>query len=374
MSGYIIISLPFFLNIFNIFYVKADPDQLLIKITLKRKITLKDIARELDVSISTVSKALKNSVEISRDTKEKVQAFARLYNYRPNNIAISLKNKRTKNIGVIIPDIVHHFFTTVFRGIEKYANARGYNVIVCISDESFDKEVINMEMLANGSIDGFIMALSAGTQLKNDYNHLKQVMDQGIPLVLFDRVTDEVDCDKVVINDEQAAYTAVKNMIQSGRKRIALLTSEAHFNVSEKRADGYYKALIEYNLPINEDLVLVLPHMYDEENISEQFFKEADIDAVLCVNEIYAVRSMRHLQSMGKRIPEDVAVIGFTDGILSKLSNPSLTSVAQHGELMGETAARLLVDRIEADYQDMEEPVYRTEVIKSSIVLRESTE
>ena len=147
---------------------------------MKKKITLKDIARELDVSISTVSKALKNSEEISRDTKEKIQAFARLYNYKPNNIAISLKNKRTKNIGVIVPDIVHHFFTTVFRGIEKLANTKGYNVIVCVSDESFDKEVINMEMLANGSIDGFIMALSAETQLKNDFNHLKEVTEQGI--------------------------------------------------------------------------------------------------------------------------------------------------------------------------------------------------
>jgi LacI family transcriptional regulator len=341
---------------------------------LKRKITLKDIARELDVSISTVSKALKNSEEISRDTKEKVQAFARLYNYRPNNIAISLKNKRTKNIGVIIPDIVHHFFTTVFHGIEKYANARGYNVIACISDESFDKEVINMEMLANGSIDGLIMALSAGTQLKNDFNHLKQLTEQGIPLVLFDRVTDEIACDKVVINDEEAAYLAVHKMIHAGRKRIALLTSEEHFNVSQKRAEGYYRALRENNLPVDKDLVLVLPHMYAEENLSEGFFKDADIDAVLCVNEIYAVRSMRHLQSQGKRVPEDVSVIGFTDGILSKYSIPSLTSVAQHGELMGETAARLLVERIEADYQDRDEPVYYTEVIKASIIERESTD
>jgi len=156
---------------------------------LKQKITLKHIAKELDVSISTVSKALKNSEEISRDTKEKIQAFAKLYNYKPNNIAISLKNKRTKNIGVIIPDIVHHFFTTVIRGIENYANAKGYNVIVCLSNESFDKEVINMEMLANGSIDGFIMSLSAGTEQKKDFNHLKEVTEQGIPIVLFDRVT-----------------------------------------------------------------------------------------------------------------------------------------------------------------------------------------
>ncbi|MEX0361743.1 MAG: LacI family DNA-binding transcriptional regulator, partial [Allomuricauda sp.] len=169
---------------------------------MKSKITLKDIARELEVSISTVSKALKNSEEISRDTKEKIQAFAKLYNYRPNNIAISLKNKRTKNIGVVIPDIVHHFFTTVIRGIEKYDNARGYNVIVCSSDESFDREVINMEMLANGSIDGFIMSLASETQQKNDYNHLKEVTEQGIPVVLFDRITNEVECDKVIIDDQ----------------------------------------------------------------------------------------------------------------------------------------------------------------------------
>ncbi len=340
---------------------------------MKRKITLKDIARELDVSISTVSKALKNSVEISRDTKEKVQAFAKLYNYRPNNIAISLKNKRTKNIGVIIPDIVHHFFTTVFRGIEKFANARGYNVIVCISDESFDKEVINMEMLANGSIDGFIMALSAGTQLKNDYNHLREVTDQGIPLVLFDRVTDDIACDKVVINDEEAAYMAVEKMIRDGRKRIALLTTKGHYNVSVKRAEGYYQALKDHNLPVDEDLVLTLPNTYDNEEQSKAFFERANLDGVLCVNEIYAVRSIRHIQDQGKKVPEDVAVIGFTDGILSRLANPSLTSVAQHGELMGETAAQLLIDRIEAENQYEQEPVYRTEVIKASIVEREST-
>ena len=340
---------------------------------MKRKITLKDIARELDVSISTVSKALKNSEEISRDTKEKVQAFAKLYNYRPNNIAISLKNKRTKNIGVIIPDIVHHFFTTVFRGIEKFANARGYNVIVCISDESFDKEVINMEMLANGSIDGFIMALSAGTQLKNDFNHLREVTDQGIPLVLFDRVTDEIACDKVVINDAEAAYMAVDKMIRDGRKRIALITTEGYFNVSVKREEGYYKALKDHKIPVDKDLVLTLPNSYDNEEQSKAFFQHTKIDGLLCVNEIYAVRSIRHLQDQGKKVPEDVAVIGFTDGILSRLANPSLTSVAQHGELMGETAARLLIERIEAENQYDVAPVYRTEVIKASIVEREST-
>ncbi len=341
---------------------------------MKRKITLKHIARELDVSISTVSKALKNSEEIGRDTKDKIQAFAKLYNYKPNNIAISLKNKRTRNIGVIIPDIVHHFFTTVFRGIEQYANAKGYNVIVCVSDESFNKEVINMEMLANGSIDGFIMALAGETQLKNDFNHLKEVTEQGIPLVLFDRVTDEIQCDKVIINDEAAAYQVVKKLIKAGRKKIALITTEGYLNVSAKRAEGYYRALKEHNLPIDKNLVLQLPYQQKDETKSEKFFEDITVDAVLCVNEIFAVKCMGIAQNLGYRIPEDIAFVGFTDGILSHYVTPTLTSVDQHGEIMGETAAQMLIDKIERDYENEDdEEVFQTKIITATLIERAST-
>lgn len=340
--------------------------------SLKRKITLKHIARELEVSISTVSKALKNSGEISNETKEKIQAFAKLYNYKPNNIAISLKNKRTRTIGVVIPDIVHHFFTTVFRGIEKYANNRGYNVIVCVSDESFDKEVINMELLANGSIDGFIMSLSAETQQKNDFNHLREVTEQGIPLVLFDRVTDEVNCDKVILNDKKIAYEATKKLLEDGRKRIALLTTESYFNVSEKRNQGYKKALNDYGIDYDKRLTLVLPYKEVNENDIRVFFEREQIDAVLCVNEIFAILSMSVAQKMGYKIPEDVAVIGFTDGLLSQYANPTLTTVAQHGVKMGEIAAEMLIDRVEAAMESDEE-VYRTEVLQATLVERNST-
>ena len=340
---------------------------------MRRKITLKDIARELDVSVSTVSKALKNSNEISRDTRERIQAFARLYNYKPNNIAISLKNKRTLNIGVIIPDIVHHFFTTVFRGIEKYANERGYNVIVCVSDESFDKEVINMELLANGSIDGFIMALSAETQERNDYNHLRQVTEQGIPLVLFDRVTDQVICDKVVINDEQAAREAVEFLIRSGKQRIALMTTEEYLNVSENRARGYRKALESHNIPFDESLVIRIPSQSEDEDLTQHFFEQAGFDAVLSVNEVFAIRGMRMAHKLGLRIPEDVAFIGFTDGILSRNSMPTLTSVAQHGEQMGAIAASMLIEKVENEYDETDPGSFRTEVIRASLMKREST-
>lgn len=339
---------------------------------MKRQITLKHIARELEVSISTVSKALKNSEEISRDTKEKIQAFAKLYNYKPNNIAISLKNKHTKNIGVIIPNIVHHFFTTVFRGIEKYANSRGYNVIICVSDESFDKEVINMEMLANGSVDGFIIALAGETQLKNDFNHLREVTEQGIPLVLFDRVSDEIECDKVVINDTEVAYEAVKKMIASGRKRIALLTTRNFFNVSKHREDGYRKALIENGIEIDEDLVLALPF---DESIDEigPFLESSDIDAVFSVNEVFAIHAMGIAHKNGLKIPEDISFIGFTDGLLSKHSIPSLSTIAQHGDLMGEIAAKMLIEKVENEINEDEDEVFKTEVIKATLIEREST-
>ncbi|NKI31627.1 LacI family DNA-binding transcriptional regulator [Croceivirga thetidis] len=337
---------------------------------LKRQITLKDIAKELDVSISTVSKALKNSDEISRDTKEKVQAFAKLYNYKPNNIAISLKNKRTKNIGVIVPDIVHYFFTTVVRGIENFANEKGYNVIVCLSNESFDKEVINMEMLANGSIDGFIMSLSAGTEKNNDFNHLREVTDQGIPLVLFDRVTNEIECDKVVIDDTLGAYLATKKLLEEGRKKIALLTTEDFFSVSRNRNLGYKKALEDFGMELNPDHVLKLPYMdIDEERISS-FLKRVSPDGVLSANEIFGIYGMRVLQKLGFEVPKDVSVIGFTDGLLAKHANPPVTAVAQHGEKMGELAAKMLIERVENDY---DVPNYQTKILEPTLIERDST-
>lgn len=339
---------------------------------MRRKITLKDIARELEVSISTVSKALKNSHEIGRDTKEKVQAFAKLYNYKPNNIAVSLKNKYTKNIGVIIPDIVHYFFTTVFRGIEKYANSRGYNVITCISDGSFDKEVINMEMLANGSIDGFIMALSSETQLKNDFNHLREVTEQGIPLVLFDSITEEIQCDKVVIDDEKIAYEAVEKMILSGKKQIALFSTGSFYTVNKNREKGYRRALIDNGLEIDENLILELT---PDENIDiiDPFLESNSIDAVLAVNEITAIHAMSTARKKGFRIPEDISFIGFTDGLLSKYAEPKLTSIAQHGDRMGEIAAEMLIERVETEYDEDQEEVFRTEIVEATLIEREST-
>jgi LacI family transcriptional regulator, galactose operon repressor len=349
---------------------------------MKRKVTLKQIARELDVSISTVSKALRNSIEISEDTRQKVKAFAKLYNYRPNNIALSLKNRKTKTIGVIIPEIVHHFFSKVIRGIELIANNRGYNVIVGLSNESFSKEVINMEMLANGSIDGFILSISKETLLRQDYHHFNETINQGMPIVLFDRAVEEINCDKIIVDDVKGSKKAVKKLIFNGCKNIGIITTKDYVSVGRLRTQGYIAALEENKIHPKSGLILKIDveldsedHLEDLENEIEQFFNNnKHIDGIFAVNELYAITAMKVARKKEIKMPDELQVIGFTDGVLSKHATPSLTTVSQHAQKMGEKAADLLIDRLELDIDnEVEEEHYQTIVIETELIEREST-
>ncbi len=337
---------------------------------MRRKVTLKQIAKELDVSISTVSKSLRNSPEISEDTRQKVQAFAKLYNYRPNNIALSLKNKKTKTIGIIIPEIVHHFFATVISGIEQVANENGYNVIVCLSDESFDKEVINMDMLASGSTDGFIMSLSKETQQKKDFHHIEEVINQGMPVVMFDRVTNEVLCDKVIIDDQLAAYRAVEFFIQNGFKKIALVTTVDYVSVGKLRTDGYINALIDHDMQVSDDMIVKIEDIENCASKIEKLLEDKKPDAIFAVNELFAVTTIKLANKMGMKVPDDISVIGFTDGIISQFSTPSISTISQNGIKMGGRAAKMLIDRLEMEEENEQ---YTTELIDTHLVLREST-
>ena len=338
---------------------------------MRRKVTLKQIAKELDVSISTVSKSLRNSQEISEDTRLKVQAFAKLYNYKPNNIALSLKNKKTKTIGIIIPEIVHHFFATVISGIEQVANENGYNVIVCLSNESFDKEVINMEMLANGSADGFIMSLSKETQQNKDFHHLQEVINQGMPVVLFDRVSNEIMCDKVIIDDQLAAYEATNFLIAKGLKRVALLTTVDYVSVGKLRTDGYINLLNDYGIEIDENLIVKIEDIENCAAKISELLENNKFDAILAVNELFAVTAIKLAIARGIKIPDDLAVIAFTDGIISKYSTPTITTISQNGINMGRKSAEMLIRRLELE--DEENDHNRTEIIDTTLVLREST-
>ncbi len=337
---------------------------------MKKQITLKQIANELGYSISTVSKAIRDSKEISREARDKIQSFAKFYNYRPNNIAISLKNQRTRNIGVIIPEIVHHFFTTVIEGIDYIAHARGYNVIVCLSGESFEKEVVNMQMLANGSIDGFIISLAKETQARKDFHHLQEAVEQGMPIVMFDRVADEIPCDKAIVDDTQAAYEAVSYLLSCGCRRIALITTIDYLSVGRLRTEGYIRVLTENGIAVEEALIVKIEDNNHSEQLISDLFDSQEFDGVFAVNEFFAVTAMKVAKRKGLKIPEDVSFVGFTDGILSRTASPTLTTVAQHGMEMGEAAARMLIDRLEEDETDGS---FYTQIIKTSLIEREST-
>lgn len=348
---------------------------------MKPKMTLKKIAAELGLSISTVSKALKNNKDISKENREKVQAFAKFYNYRPNSIALSLKNKKTKTIGVIIPEIVHHFFAKVISGIEEVANSKEYNVIIGVTNESFDKEVINMEMLVDGSIDGFIISLSKETLLKKDFHHLQETINRNIPVVMFDRVVDEIPSDKIIINDREAGRTAVQKLINEGRRKILLLTTKDYLDIGRLRTEGYRDALSANNIPYNKDLIIRIGEVGDsdddqkilEDRIHKVFENHPDIDGIFGVNEIYAITALNVARARGIEIPEQISVIGFSDGILSKCSRPHLTTISQHGIQMGKLAAETLINRLIKMEEDHQEPQYTTHIVHTDLVLRDST-
>ncbi len=338
---------------------------------MKQKITLKKIAKEFDVSISTVSKALKDSHEISEEVKERIQAFAKFYHYKPNSLALNLRNQKTKTIGIIIPQIVHHFFTKVISGIELVANKNGYNVMICMSMDSYEKEVLNLDMLANGVVDGIIVSVAKETEEKKDFAHFKGLINNGIPLVMFDRVIDEIKCNKVLTNDVDGGYLATKHLINIGCKRIAILTTPDFVTVGNLRFEGYKNALNNSSITFNENLVVEIDEEKDIANqIKKLFSLKNPPDGIFAVNEIYAAIAMKIANKKGLKIPEDISILGFTDGLISQFTTPSLTTVAQHGYHIGQKSAELLLNEIE--FQDTEYQ-YQTKIIETDLILRDST-
>jgi LacI family transcriptional regulator len=228
-----------------------------------------------------------------------------------------------------------------------------------------------MEMLANGSIDGFIMSLSKETQLKKDFHHITEVINQGMPVVMFDRVANDILSDKVIIDDNLAAFEAVQFLIDKGFKKIALISTVDYVSVGKLRTEGYLKALRNNNIPIEENLIVKIEDIKNCSDKIEELIKNNSIDAIFAVNELFAVTAIKLANKLGLKIPEDISIIGFTDGIISEYSSPSITTVSQNGIKMGEKAAQMLIDRLESEEE--EEEHYKTEVIETHLVEREST-
>ena len=337
-----------------------------------KRLTIKDIAKEFDVSISTVSKALNDSYEISVSTKEKIKKYAKANNYKPNFNALSLKNRQTKTIGIIIPNMLNYFFAQVFNGIEKVANDRGYKIISCISNESFKKEVETIEMLSNGSIDGFILSIAEETISKSNFNHFQEVMDNGTPIVMFDRVADNIKCDKVVTDNFDSARSTVAYLVKSGHQNIAFISTINNLEIGRRRQLGYLKGLEDFNIKVEKNLIINIDDDYKNyEKVLEPIFKNNTIDSVIATDESSAIAAMKVAIKKGHKIPENFSVISFSNGILARHSSPRMTTVSQHGEIMGATAAEMLINRLE----DKSEIKKKTEtvIIKTDLVERNST-
>ncbi len=342
-----------------------------------KQINIKIIASDLGVSPSTVSKALKDSHEISKRTKDRIKAYAKLHNYRPNSLAMSLRNQKTNVIGIIIPEIVHHFFSRVLYGIENYAFKHNYTIMICLSKDSLDKEIKNIETLTNGNVDGLLVSVAKETLEKKELSHFNQLIDRDFPMVFLDRVPNNLEIDKVIIDDVAGGYKAVEHLIEKGCKRIAILTTPSHINVGKSREKGFFKALKEYNLPIIDAFNIKVNEKYAEkekyyiEDQIEVLFNQLELpDGIFAVNETYAAIALKIAHKKNLNVPKDIAIIGFTDGIISKTTNPALTTIAQHGYTMGEQAIGMLLDRIENKNSDKP---YKTSVISTNVVEREST-
>jgi len=333
------------------------------------QITIKDIARELSISPSTVSRALKNHPDISQKTKDSVRELANKYHYKPNAVALSLRSSKTHMIGVLIPTMVHYFFSSVISGIEHVCNEAGYNVMICQSDENEEREITSVQTLMSARVDGILASVSKETI---DFSHFKELVDDNVPLVFFDRAVQDMDTDKVIIDDVQGAFMATEHLIKMGCKKIVHLAAPQNLLIGQRRKEGYFKALKQYNLPVDEHLVFKCDSREDALVTMQEIYDNGIVpDGIFAVNDLTATGVLRVVKKNGYQIPQDVKVVGFSDGFVANVTDPTLTTIDQHGFEMGVAAANLLLRKINDEVENYSSVV---KVIPVNLIKRESTE
>lgn len=338
---------------------------------MPKKITLKEIAKHFNVSIATVSKALKDSYDISKLTRKKIQEYAKSHNYKPNSVALSLLNKKTKLIGVVIPTILNPFFVKIFSGIEEAAAEKGYNIMTVITHGHMQKEVQSLNMLKNGDIDGLLISVTEETQLKQTIDHIENFINEGGPIVMFDRVLENVKCDKIIVDDFDCAYKSTEFLIKTGCKNIAIVSVLDNLGIVKLRINGYKKALEDYNIPVNENIISLIKKDYDFETEIKTMLDYQKVDAIIGLEEYSTIESMNIADSRGYKIPEDISIIGYTNGNLFKYVKPSITCISQHAVYIGKIATKKLIERIENNKDSQIE--FDTKIIKTNLVIRQST-
>ncbi len=337
------------------------------------QVTIKDIARELGISPSTVSRALKDHPDISPETKKAVNELADKLNYQPNIVALNLRQSKTNTLGVIIPEIVHFFFSTVISGIEDVAYSAGYNVILTQSNESIEREKTDLKALFNSRVDGMLMSISRET---TSFDHIESILSKGVPIVFFDRVYDNPQLSKVLVDDFDGAREATLHLIEQGCKRIAHLEGPPNLAISTQRLEGYYEAMKKNNMVVSKELVVPCPLGSIEEGkiATEKLLRlKNPPDAIFASNDLAAMGSMQAIKEKGLKIPKDVAVVGFSNWFFSVMMEPPLTSVDQPGFEMGQEAARLLIRHIEMKGKDDVEIAPETKILKTRLIIRASS-
>lgn len=333
----------------------------------KGQVTIKDIARELGISPSTVSKALKGHPDISPETKKAVRDLVEQWNYKPDPIALSLKLGHSRTLGVIVPEIVHYFFSTVISGIEDVAYDSDYQVMFCQSNEIYEREVKAVGTLLTGRVEGILVSLAKNT---HSFDHFRKIAEAGIPMVFFDRVCSDIETDRVLVDDVEGAYKAVNHLIQVGCNNIVHLAGPQNLQIGQGRKDGYIRALQEAGLQIREENIIRCDTAEEARIVVPELLKrEKRPDGIFAVNDLTAAEAMKVIKQHGLKVPADVSIVGFTSGMTSDLTDPPLTSVEQHGYDIGREAVKMLINRLE----NRETGPPLTKIIKTELVIKGSS-
>ena len=334
-------------------------------------LTMKDIAAEMGVSVATVSRALKDSPRISKELRQKIQQYARDHNFTPNVLAESLRHSKVKPqklIGVIVPELVHYYFMTILKGIEEEAEAHGYRVVVAQSGERYEHEVRLCQSFFENKVCGVIVSQAKDTQR---YEHFQRLIDAGVPLVFYDRICTGVNASRVVVDDYMGAFNAVTHLINTGCRRIAYFGSQLNLEIAKNRFNGYKDALLKHGLPFNEELTRICDDRADAEMLTPSMF-DGDVypDAFFAVNDDTAIGILYSVKHMGLRVPEDISICGFTNGVRATSCDPMLTTVEQRGVRVGEEAASILIGHVEGTI-----PMDHAEkrIVRTRLILRGTT-
>ena len=333
--------------------------------------TMKDIARELNVSVATVSRALKDSPRISEETRRMIQQYAREHNFYPDVIGMALRRRlvgASRIIGVIVPEFTHYYFSSILTGIEEAATARGYYIMVSLSNETYEREVRICEMYLRLKVCGVIVSQAKDTK---SYDHFQKLIDSGIPIVFYDRICTGVNASRVVVDDYMGAFNAVNYLIDTGCRRIAYFGAPMQLEISKNRFNGYKDALLKAGLPFDESLTRICDNRQDAELITPDMFDgDSYRDAFFAVNDDTAIGILYTVKRMGLRVPQDVSICGFTNGQRAVACEPMLTTVEQRGKRVGEEAAEILIDKVEG-----QSPVDKIEkrVVRTRLIIRGTT-